>query len=101
MQTDVEQQLLGLIAQKFQCDIAQLSANTSLRDLGADSLDAVELLIEIESEFDIDIPDDEAGHLTTLQQLTMYVHEARRTRTDRQRRRTSTSRGRRELRTTE
>lgn len=42
-------------------------------DLGADSLDMVELVMELEEEFDIEIPDDEAEKITTVQQAIDYI----------------------------
>ncbi len=43
-------------------------------DLGADSLDTVELIMAFESEFDIEIPDDEAEKITTLRQAVDYIN---------------------------
>ena len=45
-------------------------------DLGADSLDMVSLIMDIEDEFDIDIPDEDAAQLLTLEQLLEYVQFA-------------------------
>ncbi|MGE4593982.1 MAG: acyl carrier protein [Gammaproteobacteria bacterium] len=42
-------------------------------DLGADSLDTVELVMSLEEEFDCEIPDDEAENITTVQQAIDYV----------------------------
>jgi len=43
-------------------------------DLGADSLDTVELVMALEEEFDCEIPDDEAEKITTVQQAIDYVN---------------------------
>ena len=43
-------------------------------DLGADSLDTVELVMALEEEFDCEIPDDEAEKITTVQQAVDYVN---------------------------
>jgi NADH dehydrogenase (ubiquinone) 1 alpha/beta subcomplex 1 len=45
------------------------------RDLGLDSLDAVEVLMAIEDEFLVEIPDDEADRIQTLQEAVDYVYE--------------------------
>ncbi|EMB6139261.1 acyl carrier protein [Proteus mirabilis] len=45
-------------------------------DLGADSLDTVELVMALEEEFDIDIPDEEAEKITTVQAAIDYVENA-------------------------
>nr|YP_009257561.1 acyl carrier protein [Coeloseira compressa]ANH09644.1 acyl carrier protein [Coeloseira compressa] len=52
-----------------------LSANFST-DLGADSLDTVELVMAIEEEFAIDIPDDEAANIVTLEQAVKFIDDA-------------------------
>ncbi len=43
-------------------------------DLGADSLDTVELVMSLEEEFDCEIPDDQAENITTVQQAIDYVN---------------------------
>lgn len=45
-------------------------------DLGADSLDTVELVMALEEEFETEIPDDEAENITTVQQAIDYVNKA-------------------------
>ena len=44
-------------------------------DLGADSLDTVELILNLEEEFDIEIPDDQADKITTVQQVIDFINE--------------------------
>jgi acyl carrier protein len=46
-----------------------------MEDLGADSLDTVELVMAFEKEFDIDIPDEEAEKLRTVGDAMKYLHE--------------------------
>jgi acyl carrier protein len=46
-----------------------------MEDLGADSLDTVELVMAFEKEFDIDIPDEEAEKLRTVGDALKYLHE--------------------------
>ncbi|MBW4629792.1 MAG: acyl carrier protein [Brasilonema octagenarum HA4186-MV1] len=46
-------------------------------DLGADSLDTVELVMALEEEFDIEIPDEAAEKITTVQQAVDYINEQR------------------------
>jgi acyl carrier protein len=48
-----------------------------IQDLGADSIDTMEVLMSIEQEFGIEIPDDEAKELETFQQLLAYVEKRR------------------------
>ncbi|KIE88452.1 putative acyl carrier protein [Actinobacillus pleuropneumoniae] len=47
-----------------------------IEDLGADSLDTVELVMALEEEFDIEIPDEEAEKITTVQSAIDYVTKA-------------------------
>ena len=49
------------------------SEASSVEDLGADSLDTVELVMALEEEFDIEIPDEEAEKITTVQSAIDYV----------------------------
>jgi acyl carrier protein len=44
-------------------------------DLGADSLDVVEIVMQLEEEFEIEIPDEDAEKITTVQQIVDYVEE--------------------------
>jgi len=48
---------------------------TFMEDLGADSLDTVELVMAFEKEFDIDIPDEDAEQLRTVGDALKYLHE--------------------------
>jgi len=66
MADDIEGKLKGLIAEQLGVDEAKVVPNASFtEDLGADSLDAVELIMAIEEAFDIEIPDEEAEKMTT------------------------------------
>jgi acyl carrier protein len=54
----------------------KLTADASfMEDLGADSLDTVELVMAFEKEFDIDIPDEEAEKLRTVGDAMKYLHD--------------------------
>ncbi len=55
-----------------EADVVQSSANF-VDDLGADSLDTVELVMAFEEEFDIEIPDEDAEKITTVQAAVDYV----------------------------
>lgn len=72
--TDIERRVRRLIAAKFGVNEADLATDTRfLDDLRADSLDTVELVLMIEDEFQVDIPDDEAAHLSTIRQTIAYL----------------------------
>jgi len=66
MADDIEGKLKGIIAEQLGVEEAKVVPNASFtEDLGADSLDAVELIMAIEEAFDIEIPDEEAEKMTT------------------------------------
>eukprot|EP00308_Calcidiscus_leptoporus_P026546 CAMPEP_0119355320 /NCGR_PEP_ID=MMETSP1334-20130426/4162_1 /TAXON_ID=127549 /ORGANISM="Calcidiscus leptoporus, Strain RCC1130" /LENGTH=128 /DNA_ID=CAMNT_0007369113 /DNA_START=193 /DNA_END=580 /DNA_ORIENTATION=+ len=63
---EVEDKVKSIIAEQLGVDIASVTPEASFtEDLGADSLDAVELIMAIEEAFDIEIPDEEAESMTT------------------------------------
>ena len=53
----------------------EVTMTTSFQDLNADSLDVVELIMELEEEFDIEIPDEDAEKLTTVGNAVEYIKE--------------------------
>jgi acyl carrier protein len=66
--------IAGLIAEKLQVSEQRVVPAARLeQDLGADSLARVELLLLLEEEFQIDIPDEEAAEITTVQELIDYI----------------------------
>lgn len=65
-----------VIADTLSCDVAELTLTTTLReDLGADSLDAVELNMALEEEFDIKISDDELASLKTVGDIIACIEK--------------------------
>ncbi|HHV33916.1 MAG TPA: acyl carrier protein [Acholeplasma sp.] len=63
-----------IIADELGFDIEKITLETNIQDdLGADSLDAVELIMSIEDEFDIMIPDDAAMEVKTVAQLVKLI----------------------------
>lgn len=56
-------------------DAEQVTLETSFKDLDADSLDVVELIMALEEEFDIEIPDEDAEKLTTVGAAVEYIKE--------------------------
>ena len=51
------------------------SKHDIVKDLGADSLNLVEIVMSLEEEYEIEIPDDEAEHLTTISAIERYINE--------------------------
>lgn len=73
---DIKDRVKRIIANQLEVEEEQLSDNVSLfEDLGADSIDTVELIIAFEVEFDIEIPDEEAESLFTLNDIYKYVQK--------------------------
>jgi acyl carrier protein len=71
---DLEQTIRTLVAQQLDVDAAQVTMEARfLDDLGADSLDLVELVMAIEEEFDVEIPDEEAEKIVTVGDAVAYV----------------------------
>lgn len=70
---DTMQKVKEIISRQTDIDEEKLSDNTTLEDIVADSLDIVEMLMEIEEVFDIDIPDEEAEKLSTVGELCDYI----------------------------
>ena len=63
-----------ILAEQFDVDEDSLHNDTDLQDdLGADSLDVVDLLMSIEDEFDIEIPDEEIENIRTVGELVNYI----------------------------
>ena len=74
--TEVADRIIEIVAEKMDKPKAEITAEKSfVNDLGADSLDTVELVMAFEKEFDIDIPDEEAEKLRTVGDALKYLHE--------------------------
>ena len=72
--SDVVKRVKEIIAEQLGVDEAQVVSEASfMDDLGADSLDTVELVMALEEEFDIEIPDEDAEKLTTVGEALNYV----------------------------
>lgn len=70
----VEQRVKQIIVEQLGVDEGQVDNNASfVDDLGADSLDIVELVMAFEEAFDIDIPDEDAEKITTVKDAIDYI----------------------------
>jgi len=70
----VEERVKKIIAEQLGVNEGEITNESSfVDDLGADSLDTVELVMALEEEFGTEIPDDEAEKITTVQQAVDYV----------------------------
>jgi acyl carrier protein len=71
----VEDKLKKVIADKLSVDLEEVVDDASfVDDLGADSLDLVELIMSMEEEFDVEIPDDDAEKMVTVKDAIDYLH---------------------------
>ena len=72
----VEERVIEIVSEQMGVAKDQVTRDTSfVNDLGADSLDTVELVMEFEEEFDITIPDEEAEKIGTVGQAISYIEE--------------------------
>ncbi len=70
----IEQRVKKIVAEQLGVNEADIKTESSfVDDLGADSLDTVELVMALEDEFETEIPDEEAEKITTVQQAIDYV----------------------------
>ena len=69
----VEQRVKGIIVEKLGLQGDVSPTQSFVEDLGADSLDTVELVMAFEEEFGVEIPDDDAEKITTVGQAVDYV----------------------------
>jgi len=74
--SEVKQKVTAIIVDKLSVDESEVTSEASFtNDLGADSLDTVELIMEFEREFNISIPDDQAEKIATVGQAVSYIEE--------------------------
>lgn len=72
--SDIESKVKAIIVDKLGVDEAEVKNEASFaNDLGADSLDIVELIMEFEKEFQIQIPDDQAEKISTVGDAVAYI----------------------------
>ena len=73
---NIEQRVTAIIVEKLGVDEADVNKDASFtNDLGADSLDTVELIMEFEKEFDMTIPDEDAEQIGTVGDAVTYIQE--------------------------
>ena len=71
---NVQERVIKIVAEQMGVEKSKVAAETSfVNDLGADSLDTVELVMELEDEFDVSVPDEEAEKIKTVGEAIKYV----------------------------
>ena len=72
----VLEKVKAILAEQFDVEEDKITADTDLQeDLGADSLDVVDLLMSIEDEFEVEIPDEEIENIKTVGALVSYIED--------------------------
>ena len=76
MSQSIDERVINIICEQMGASKDKITMATSfVNDLGADSLDTVELVMEFEDEFDVNIPDDEAEKIQTVGDAIKYIKE--------------------------
>jgi len=71
----IEERVKKIVAQQLGVKESEVTNSASfIQDLGADSLDTVELVMALEEEFETEIPDEQAEKITTVQQAIDYIN---------------------------
>lgn len=73
---EIQEKVIQIVSEQMSVDKGELSRETSfVNDLNADSLDTVELVMELEDEFDLTIPDDDAEKLKSVGEAIDYIQQ--------------------------
>lgn len=70
---EIFEKVKAIIVEQLGVDAEEITADTSFEDLNADSLDIVELIMSLEEEFDMEIPDEEAEKLQRVGAVVDYI----------------------------
>ena len=72
----VFEKIKAILSAQFDVDEDTITPETNIEDdLGADSLDVIDMLMSLEDEFDVEIPDEEIEHLRLVGDLVSYIEE--------------------------
>lgn len=74
---DTFAKVADLIADKLSIEKSRITKESTLADLGADSLDLVEIIMKMEEQFGIEINDEDAEHMTNVSQVVDYIQTRR------------------------
>jgi acyl carrier protein len=75
-QDDILAKVSKIVAEQLEVDPSEVKEESNFaNDLGADSLDVVELVMALEEEFDIEVPDEAAEKLLTVRSVVEYINE--------------------------
>jgi acyl carrier protein len=76
-QEDTSQKVIAIIAEKLSMPAGNIVPTSTFKDLGADSLDIVEIIMTFEETFGIEIKDEDAEKIKTVEQAIELIHTAR------------------------
>ncbi|MBC7327447.1 acyl carrier protein [bacterium] len=71
--TDIAERVRNIVAERLNVNPEEVTLETTFEDLGADSLDVMDLIMELEQEFDIEIPDEDAEKIRTIEDVINYI----------------------------
>ncbi len=75
---EIQDKVIQIISEQLGKDESEIKMNSHfIEDLDADSLDTVELVMALEEEFDVDIPDEAAEKITTVQSAVDFIVESK------------------------
>lgn len=74
---DTFDKVAAIVAKKLNIDKSAVIGSATLQDLGADSLDIVEIIMKLEEQLGVTINDADAEHLHTVDEVVAYVHRLR------------------------
>lgn len=76
MVDDIKKKVIDIVSEQMGIERSQITAESSfVNDLGADSLDTVELVMEFEDAFNIQVPDEDAEKIQTVGEAVKYIKE--------------------------
>lgn len=70
---DISKRVIELIAEQLHKPVSEITPSSKLEELGADSLDRVEMIMKLEDEFQVEIKDEEAERFVTVDDLIAYI----------------------------
>lgn len=74
--SDIREQVINIISERLEVDKSKVTDDARFQeDLGADSLDTTELVLELEEHFDCEIPDEEAEKIQTVKDAIRYIEQ--------------------------
>jgi len=74
---DTFSKVADIVADKLSIDKSRITPNSTMAELGADSLDLVEIIMKLEESFGLEISDEDAEHMSSLKQVVEYIQQRR------------------------